>query len=47
VALIGWAILVGASLVAGALVAVVLRLPERIAAVVTSFGGGLLVAAIA
>ncbi|MGH2712473.1 MAG: hypothetical protein ACRDM7_01030, partial [Thermoleophilaceae bacterium] len=46
-ALIGWAILVGASLVAGALVAVVLRLPERIAAVVTSFGGGLLVAAIA
>jgi len=47
VALIGWAILVGASLVAGALVAVVLRLPERLAAVVTSFGGGLLVAAIA
>ena len=47
VALIGWAILVGASLVAGALVAVVLRLPERIAAVLTSFGGGLLVAAIA
>lgn len=46
-ALIGWAILVGASLVAGALVAVFLRLPERIAAVVTSFGGGLLVAAIA
>jgi hypothetical protein len=34
-------------LVAGALVAVALRLPERIAAVVTSFGGGLLVAAIA
>ena len=39
--------LVGASLVAGALVAVVLRLPERVAALVTSFGGGLLVAAIA
>ncbi|HET7368464.1 MAG TPA: hypothetical protein VFI83_08865 [Gaiella sp.] len=46
-ALIGWAMLVGASLVAGALVAVVLRLPERVAALVTSFGGGLLVAAIA
>jgi ZIP family zinc transporter len=47
VALIGWSVLVGASLLAGALVAVILRLPERIAAVVTSFGGGLLVAAIA
>jgi hypothetical protein len=47
VALISSAILVGTSLVAGALVAVVLRLPERIAAVVTSFGGGLLLAAIA
>jgi ZIP family zinc transporter len=47
VELIGCAILVGASLLAGALVAVVVRLPERIAAVVTSFGGGLLVAAIA
>ena len=46
-ALIGWASLVGASLFAGALVAVLLALPERIAAVVTSFGGGLLVAAIA
>lgn len=43
--LIGWGTLVGASLLAGALVAVALRLPERVAAVVTSFGGGLLVAA--
>jgi ZIP family zinc transporter len=45
--LIGWGTLVGASLLSGALVAVALRLPERVAAVVTSFGGGLLVAAIA
>jgi zinc transporter, ZIP family len=47
VALIGWGILVGGSLLAGAVVAVVIRLPERIAAVVTSFGGGLLIAAVA
>jgi zinc transporter, ZIP family len=44
---IGWGLVVGASLVAGAVLAVVLSLPERIAAMVTSFGGGILVAAIA
>ena len=44
---IGWGVVVGASLLAGAVVAVVLQLPSRIAAVVTSFGGGVLVAAVA
>jgi ZIP family zinc transporter len=44
---IGWGLAVGASLVLGAVVAVVLHLPERIAAVVTTFGGGILVAAVA
>jgi ZIP family zinc transporter len=44
---IGWGLVVGGSLLAGALVAVVLELPSRIAAVVTSFGGGILVAAVA
>ncbi|MDQ3867784.1 MAG: hypothetical protein M3304_13315 [Actinomycetota bacterium] len=43
----GWGLAVAASLVAGALVAVALRLPTRVAAVVTSFGGGLLLAAVA
>jgi ZIP family zinc transporter len=44
---VGWGLLVGGSLLLGAVVAVVLKLPERIAAVVTSFGGGILVAAVA
>jgi zinc transporter, ZIP family len=44
---LGWGLAVGASLLAGAVIAVLLRLPERIAAVVTSFGGGILVAAVA
>src|ERR671924_948813 len=44
---VGWGLLVGASLLLGALVAVGRELPERIAAVVTSFGGGILVAAVA
>jgi ZIP family zinc transporter len=44
---IGWGLLVGGSLVAGAIVAVVRELPPRIAAVVTSFGGGILIAAVA
>jgi zinc transporter, ZIP family len=44
---IGWGLLVGGSLLVGAVVAVVLKLPERIAAVLTSFGGGILVAAVA
>jgi zinc transporter, ZIP family len=44
---IGWGLVVGVSLLAGAVLAVALRLPERVAAVVTSFGGGILVAAVA
>jgi ZIP family zinc transporter len=44
---LGWGLAVGATLLAGAFVAVALHLPQRIAAVVTSFGGGLLLAAIA
>jgi ZIP family zinc transporter len=44
---IGWGLLVGGSLLVGAVVAVLLKLPERIAAVVTTFGGGILVAAVA
>jgi ZIP family zinc transporter len=43
----GWGFLVGASLLAGAIVAVLLELPTRVAALVTSFGGGLLFAAVA
>jgi hypothetical protein len=35
------------ALVVGALVAAMLRLPERVAATVTAFGGGVLLAAIA
>jgi ZIP family zinc transporter len=42
-----WGAAVGGSLVAGALVAVRLGLPERVAAVATTFGGGLLFAALA
>jgi zinc transporter, ZIP family len=44
---IGWGLAVGASLLLGAVVAVLLRLPERLAALVTTFGGGVLVAAVA
>jgi zinc transporter, ZIP family len=44
---IGWGLAVGASLLLGAVVATLLHLPERIAAVVTTFGGGILVAAVA
>jgi zinc transporter, ZIP family len=44
---LGWGLVVGASLLLGAVVAVVLKLPERVAATVTSFGGGILVAAVA
>ena len=43
----GWGLLVGASLLAGALLAARFRLPERAAALVTSFGGGVMLAAIA
>jgi ZIP family zinc transporter len=44
---VGWGLAVGASLLLGALVAVQLQLPERVAAIVTTFGGGILVAAVA
>ena len=39
---IGWGLLVGASLVAGALAAAFVPLPERVAATPTAFSGGLL-----
>jgi zinc transporter, ZIP family len=44
---IGWGLVVAASLVAGAAVAARLRLPERVAATVTAFGGGVMLAAVA
>jgi zinc transporter, ZIP family len=44
---LGWGALVGLSLVAGALAAARLKLPERVAAALTSFGGGVLLAAVA
>jgi ZIP family zinc transporter len=44
---VGWGLAVGASLVAGALLAALLELPERVAATVTAFGGGILLAAVA
>jgi ZIP family zinc transporter len=43
----GWGLAVGASLVAGALVAAALKLPDKVAALVTAFGGGVLLAAVA
>lgn len=42
-----WGLLVGASLFAGALVAARVTLPGRVAALATTFGGGLLIAALA
>lgn len=42
-----WGLAVAASLVLGALVAATVRLPERIAASLTAFGGGVLLAAVA
>jgi zinc transporter, ZIP family len=44
---LGWGVVVGASLVAGAVAAAVLTLPARVAALLTAFGGGVLLAAIA
>ena len=44
---IGWGLVVGASLLAGALLAAVVKLPPRVAAVLTAFGGGILFAAVA
>ena len=46
-AALGWGFLIGGSLLAGGVVAAVLRLPDRAAALVTAFGGGILFAAIA
>jgi zinc transporter, ZIP family len=46
-AALGWGLVVGGSLVAGALAAAVLQLPARAAATLTSFGGGVLLAAVA
>jgi ZIP family zinc transporter len=43
----GWGLVVGASLVLGAVAAALLRLPERVAAMLTAFGGGILLAAVA
>lgn len=42
-----WGLLIGASLVAGGFVASATRLPERRAAMITAFGAGLLLAAVA
>jgi zinc transporter, ZIP family len=44
---LGWGVVVGASLVAGAVAAAVFTLPVRVAALLTAFGGGVLLAAIA
>jgi ZIP family zinc transporter len=44
---LAWGVVVGASLVVGALLAAVTRLPARTAAVLTAFGGGILLAAVA
>jgi ZIP family zinc transporter len=44
---IGWGLAVAASLLLGALAAARLRLPEPVAATLTAFGGGVLLAAVA
>jgi zinc transporter, ZIP family len=44
---IGWGLAVGASLLVGALAAARITLPERTAATLTAFGGGVLLAAVA
>jgi zinc transporter, ZIP family len=44
---IGWGLIVALSLVGGAIVAAAVRLPERVAATLTAFGGGVLLAAVA
>jgi zinc transporter, ZIP family len=44
---VGWGVVVGGSLVAGAVIAALVRLPGSVGAIVTSFGGGLLFAAVA
>jgi len=47
VASLGWGLAVGGTLVAGALAAALFKLPERVAATLTAFGGGILLSAIA
>jgi ZIP family zinc transporter len=42
-----WGLVVGASLLAGAVAAALTSLPERLAATLTAFGGGILLAAVA
>jgi zinc transporter, ZIP family len=44
---VGWGLAIAASLLAGATVAAALKLPPRLAALITAFGGGILFAAIA
>jgi zinc transporter, ZIP family len=44
---LAWGLVIATSLVAGAVVAAALELPGRLAAVITSFGGGILLAAVA
>ncbi|MEX2195412.1 MAG: hypothetical protein WD844_09015 [Thermoleophilaceae bacterium] len=44
---LGWGLAIGASLLLGALAAASLRLPDRLAAMLTAFGGGILLAAVA
>lgn len=44
---VGWGLAAGGSLVIGAVAGVVLRLPARVAAGITAFGGGVLLAAVA
>jgi zinc transporter, ZIP family len=44
---LGWGVAVGGSLVVGAVAAAFLRLPPRVAAALTAFGGGVLFAAVA
>jgi zinc transporter, ZIP family len=44
---VGWGSVIGGSLVLGAVAAALLRLPPRVAATVTAFGGGTLLAAVA
>lgn len=45
--LAGWGLAIAASLLMGALVAARITLPERVAAAITTFGGGVLFAAVA
>jgi ZIP family zinc transporter len=44
---VGWGLAIAASLLIGAAIAAATKLPERLAALITAFGGGVLLAAIA